>query len=291
MMREARADHGGPIALGCDMPCPPRLLPRTVLLLAVLGGPGSGEEIQDRSADTMARLIAAYPDFLDRVEGNDLVWRDGSRMPIEDGKGPKDLEAMLHDPDIGDMFAMPYPVGRKGIPPAIDVDPGRVRYAPLFDKIYGDCEKGEVTRNLASVTWLPRKSGKTIRFNKVNGAAAALQKVSNELDALPDALTAYLQPLQGTYNCRSIAGTDRASAHSHGIAIDIAAAHTHYWRWEKPQADGRIAFRNEVPWDIVLVFEKHGFIWGGKWYHFDTMHFEYRPEIVSAGQEPQGERP
>ncbi|MEJ2663631.1 MAG: M15 family metallopeptidase, partial [Spirochaetia bacterium] len=27
-------------------------------------------------------------------------------------------------------------------------------------------------------------------------------------------------------------------------------------------------------------FEKYGFIWGGKWYHYDTMHFEYRPELL-----------
>ena len=26
--------------------------------------------------------------------------------------------------------------------------------------------------------------------------------------------------------------------------------------------------------------EKHGFIWGGRWYHYDTMHFEYRPELL-----------
>jgi hypothetical protein len=32
------------------------------------------------------------------------------------------------------------------------------------------------------------------------------------------------------------------------------------------------------------VFEKHGFVCGGKWYHFDTMHFEYRPEIIAASQ-------
>jgi D-alanyl-D-alanine carboxypeptidase len=24
----------------------------------------------------------------------------------------------------------------------------------------------------------------------------------------------------------------------------------------------------------------YGFIWGGKWYHYDTMHFEYRPELM-----------
>ena len=28
------------------------------------------------------------------------------------------------------------------------------------------------------------------------------------------------------------------------------------------------------------IFERHGFIWGGKWHHYDTMHFEYRPELL-----------
>lgn len=32
---------------------------------------------------------------------------------------------------------------------------------------------------------------------------------------------------------------------------------------------------------IVEVFEKHGFIWVGSWYHFDTIHFEYRPELIN----------
>ncbi|MGW8266533.1 MAG: M15 family metallopeptidase, partial [Longimicrobiales bacterium] len=31
---------------------------------------------------------------------------------------------------------------------------------------------------------------------------------------------------------------------------------------------------------VVEAFERHGFVWGGKWAHFDTMHFEYRPEIL-----------
>ncbi len=92
----------------------------------------------------------------------------------------------------------------------------------------------------------------------------------------------YLRPTQGTYNCRLVAGTNRESTHGLGIAIDIAGAHSHYWMWSKPDADGRYAYRNEIPWEIVRIFEKHGFVWGGKWYHYDTMHFEYRPEIVSA---------
>ena len=40
--------------------------------------------------------------------------------------------------------------------------------------------------------------------------------------------------------------------------------------------------RTTVPKEIVDVFEKYGFIWGGRWYHYDTMHFEYRPELFDT---------
>ena len=38
-------------------------------------------------------------------------------------------------------------------------------------------------------------------------------------------------------------------------------------------------WRNRFPQAIVDAFEAEGFIWGGRWYHYDTMHFEYRPEL------------
>jgi hypothetical protein len=28
--------------------------------------------------------------------------------------------------------------------------------------------------------------------------------------------------------------------------------------------------------------ERRSFVWGGRWYHYDTMHFEYRPELVHS---------
>jgi hypothetical protein len=138
--------------------------------------------------------------------------------------------------------------------------------------------------NAVDVVWLPAKYGKKLKFSKINGAAAALQAVSNELDKLPDALIAYLKPTAGTYNCRVIAGTNRLSAHGLGVAIDISTAHAHYWRSAKPDANKHYPYHNEIPSEIVKIFEKHGFIWGGKWYHYDTMHFEYRPEIIGAAK-------
>jgi hypothetical protein len=257
---------------------------RLVLLAVLWAGMFRAAYGDGPLGDALARLVKAYPDFIDRIEGNELVWKDGTRMRIDDGRGPKAFEEMLDRSDIKDMFVMTYPPGDKGLAPDVNFDPGRVRYAPFFTKMYGDCRTSNLAANAADVVWLKSKYGKTIKFSRVNGAAAALQRVSDELDQLPDQFTEFLVPTQGTYNCRPIAATDRMSAHGWGIAIDIAAKHSNYWRWSKPDASGRVVYKNEIPWEIVRVFEKHGFIWGGKWYHYDTMHFEYRPELIPGSR-------
>jgi hypothetical protein len=249
------------------------------LTVAASGPSSAGSDI---SQDRVGALVRAYPDFLDRIEQNDVVWRDGTRMRIDDGKGAKAFDAMLDDPDIKDMVSMEYPIGRVGLAPEVNFDPGRVRYLPLFKKMYGDCQSKSFMSNAGNVAWLPSKYGKSVKFTQINGAATALQKISDELDQLPNRFLEYLRPIQGTYNCRPIAGTSRESPHSFGIAIDIADAHSDYWLWSRHGSDGQIPYKNEIPWEIVDVFEKHGFIWGGKWYHYDTMHFEYRPDIIAA---------
>ena len=237
-----------------------------------------------RAERLMAALVAAYPDFLAGYDGNDIVWKDGTRMAFDDGRGAKDFETLLAQPDLEDMFYAPYPPGRIIAPPAFNSDPGRVRYHPFFAKMYGDCTKGEVARHLTDVVWLRSKSGQKLKATRINGVAERLQAVSNELDKLPAQMTRYLAPSAGTFNCRVVAGTNRISAHGHGIAIDIATSHSDYWFWNRPAPDGRYAYKNRIPWEIVEIFEKHGFVWGGKWYHYDTMHFEYRPEIVGAAK-------
>jgi peptidoglycan LD-endopeptidase CwlK len=57
---------------------------------------------------------------------------------------------------------------------------------------------------------------------------------------------------------------------------------TESFLWSNPGAKetDKIKYVNHIPKEIVKVFEKHGFIWGGRWYHYDTMHFEYRPELI-----------
>ena len=43
-----------------------------------------------------------------------------------------------------------------------------------------------------------------------------------------------------------------------------------------------IPYRNQMPLALVTIFERHGWIWCGRWYHSDTMHFEYRPELTGS---------
>jgi len=48
--------------------------------------------------------------------------------------------------------------------------------------------------------------------------------------------------------------------------------------------DGRIVWKNRIRPAIGEIFERNGFIRGAKWYHFDSMHFEYRPELIALAR-------
>jgi D-alanyl-D-alanine carboxypeptidase len=220
-------------------------------------------------------LLRAYPDFLAGVDGKALIWKDGTRMPLSDGRDDKSFEEKLRSPSILDQLSLAYVKGRPVSPPGPQDDPGRFRNIALFDKMYGDCGKGEVQRKLVKVDWLPRSGGGSVFITSVNGVAEKLKAVSEELDRLPAEMRKYAFPSAGTYNCRAVKDTGNRSGHAWGIAIDINTRFSDYWLWA-----GKRGYRNRIPYEIVEIFERHGFIWGGKWGHFDTMHFEYRPELL-----------
>jgi D-alanyl-D-alanine carboxypeptidase len=238
-----------------------------------------------KNSRLLDRLLTAYPDFLRSHNGKTLIWKDGTSMLFDDGRAAKPFDQLLNAPDLQDQFYASYKRGKNGLAPAKNIDPGRVRFQPFFTKMYGDCQKKQVAQNLKTIIWLPRHGGRKVRVTTINNVAANLQKISVELDKLLDkqpGMKKYLSPMSGTYNCRKIAGTDRYSVHAYGAAVDINVKQAHYWRWSKPGKSGLYPWRNKIPLEIVEIFERHGFIWGGKWYHYDTMHFEYRPELLTA---------
>jgi hypothetical protein len=226
------------------------------------------------------QLLKAYPNFLESATANTLYWKDGTEMIYDDGVKNKDLQTLLNSPDLEDQMSMPYFAGRNYQIPFKYFDSGRVRYEPFFLKMYGK-SASQVKRRLVFISWMPKTVNKRLLVTSVNGVNEKFQAVSNELDDLPFHLKKYVSKTTGTFNWRKISGTNRLSGHSFGIAIDINIKYADYWRWNMPKNPRQeLKYRNRIPIEIVEIFEKYGFIWGGKWYHYDTMHFEYRPELL-----------
>ena len=247
----------------------------------IMSRPGIGVADSLDNASVAARLVAAYPDDVAGVDGGKVKFKDGTELVLDD-RTEKPFEAWLAHPSIKDMFRYPYPQGAGAVQPSRNFDPGRARNEAFFKKIYGDCGEPNFKASLTTVRWLAKKAPQQIMVSRTNGVARHLQAVSDELDALPAKYDVYVTPSAGGYVCRNIAGTTQRSGHGYGIAIDIATKRSHYWRWAKGGPSGTPVYRNEIPLEIVGIFEKHGFIWGGRWYHYDTMHFEYRPELLGA---------
>lgn len=253
-----------------------RLILRGIPMLAA--GVWARARAQDGIAPAAtARLVASYPDHLAGIEGDALIWTDGTRMLIGAGEAARPFDAMLRAASIADQLRQAYEPGPMHGPPPRGHSPGRLRNASFFAKMYGDCRRSEVAARLRVITWMPRTAPQVLPVTTVNDVASRLARVIDALEAMPDRIKAYLVPSAGTYACRGVADTGLPSMHAHGAAIDIGIRHADYWAWARPR--GEITYRNRIPPEIVEAFEAERFIWGGKWYHHDTMHFEYRPEL------------
>jgi peptidoglycan L-alanyl-D-glutamate endopeptidase CwlK len=228
-------------------------------------------------------LLKAYPDELSASRDNELVWKDGTVTPYQSNSGAApSFDVFLDHADLADQFSQAYPLEPWTPPPSVNSDPGRARCLAFFKKMYGGTQ-AEVERHLVSIRWMPGLGSQTVRVTTVNGIDRKLMAVQEELTRLPiEMQKRYLVPSAGAFNWRPIAGTDRLSMHSFGAAIDLNVDVSNYWKWTKPDSAERYPYHNNFPPEIVAIFERHGFIWGGKWYHYDTMHFEYRPELILA---------
>ena len=230
----------------------------------------------DAAVDTARCLAAAYPDSVQALGGAVKV---REHILAVRRSGEKDYERRLDDAGLLDQLADPYPLDF-GTPQS---DPGRMRDGDFFAAMYGGSE-AEVRANLVQVPWAP--SGRKVSFNRQGGAAAALEAAGKELAQTPE-LARYVARTNGSFNYRTVAGTSRKSPHSWGTAIDFILPGDlgMYWRWSGCKPGRPCAYPPRLLADpllqrVVAVFEKHGFIWGGKWRHYDSVHFEYRPELL-----------
>ena len=224
-------------------------------------------------------LMMAYPEHITDVEQSDgrvyIVTRSGKKI-LYDDKKLKSSETKISYPDLQDMMEQDYPITPIENLMDNNHDPGRARVYGLLSEVYGGSRQ-QIEENLTNV----KVGYGTFQFNKSNKAAEALKNVMSELAPLAENrqdIRACAYPCSGTYNYRVIAGTNRMSPHSYGIAIDLARDKRDYWQWaSREEGQKRLS---SYPDEIVELFEKNNFIWGGKWGHFDILHFEFRPEII-----------
>jgi len=226
------------------------------------------------------KLMQSYPDFIAGYINNRIVFKDHSAMVWDDNSGIKSTTELIAKPDIKDMFLQPYTKGLLTADPVKNSDPGRIRNEKFFMKMYGS-SKEDVKKNLTVITWCPKLIGQKINVTKINGVNKQLISISKELDEHPEWKN-YLANIGGTFAWRNIKGTNRPSMHSFGMTIDLNTKYSDYWQWtaHTTNEQAKLKYKNKIPAGIVSIFEKYGFIWGGKWYHYDTMHFEYRPELL-----------
>lgn len=254
-----------------------------LVLLLALGQaavrPGPLQAQETGLGERLAMLIASYPEVLSHVDGNRLILKDGGpAIVIDDGRAKSHAEA-LADADVEDMLHQLYPHGPCETRSAVNFDPGRIRSQDLMLRLYGETRK-KVAGRLTTIDWF----GTRLKVTTAFGVDKALIAVREELESLPEKLRRPALKSAGTFNWRTIAGTDRLSVHSFGAAIDLDTAYADYWRWAGGKPGNVLVHENRMPLEVVAIFERHGFIWGGRWYHYDTMHFEYRPELIAISR-------
>lgn len=261
-----------------------RILPLVVLLLATPVARALAHEETPSFASKeeldLYCLKASYPD----IQGS-RVADDGSVfLVIANGHGVRevlyapperpDTMPEHHVADVRTSMRLPYPLepSRPDLPDRFS--PGRWRSMKLITALYGDSRES-VQRNLVRVPL--QGQGMTL----APAVAEALRKVDRELSAaLADDKSIGKFLVMGTgggYVWRRVVGEDYMSPHAYGIAIDLNPQEATYWRWSKLRPH---PLQKTYPAAIVGAFERHGFIWGGKWHEYDLMHFEYRPELI-----------
>ena len=279
---------------------------------------GAPEEQQPHKPEGLALLERAYPDLrfdcsFDEARGD---WRVALTVPSQSEvavfywcEG-----AMLPESEIENRskyWTLLYPYPRQLKDPAAMSDEERDHLrefssasnrrngsgTPMFffETIYAAQSRASLEANLASETFLGKKTTVHKRIvpalKRVESRILEAAKTDEEVRQFVDGLKS-----ADAYNWRRIAGTNRLSFHSLGVAVDVLPKRITgeiFWSWARDKnPDGwmltPLSRRWIPPQAVIDIFEDEGFIWGGKWAIWDNMHFEYHPELILYQRETGG---
>jgi hypothetical protein len=277
---------------------PPRGAPAlAVLFLFLLLGPGplGAPTANLKAAIPVPRIstdprveafLQAYGPLIDDVtylEDDAVFTASGNAIHFQDGRmlGEDHLDrAEDYQP-----FFFPYSLGPLDTPPAPEDGPGQS--TDVLEAFFGRRE-GEIRLHCESYTFLGRKLFvNSLLIDPLRGVEVDIRAAAKADPAVRE----WMDGLKVAYSFmdKGIAGSATRSYHAWGLAVDLVprsygGKHV-YWRWSRVfDREGwsniPLSRRWSPPPAVVEAFEAHGFLWGGKWAHFDQIHFEYRPEIL-----------
>jgi hypothetical protein len=260
----------------------------------------------ERAEQVVRALLAAYPRQIDRVEFRNGDWAlmlRGTWFYYAEGRMlPENLLA-----GASQFSPQPFYNYRGGdLPPWRDPtaeetaryramvnnrssNPPR-RSSVFFDSLWQAGSRDEAYRRVKSIRFL----GKPVMVHYLILENLALVEdqilTAAKTDSGVQAWINSLHTVEG-WIWRDIADIQSRSFHAYGLAIDLLprslGSRETYWLWaQRKRTDWwNVSYNNRYhpPAAVIQAFEKYGFIWGGKWLFFDTMHFEYRPEILILG--------
>lgn len=230
-----------------------------------------------------------------------LYWANGSMLPESELDNREKYWTLLYNYKYGEPLEDPADFTQEQVNRMKNFGSTENRRngagTPMFffDALYESHTKASLEQHIKKVTFL----GKAVRVHqRLEEPLKRVERRINAAAASDPAIKPFIAEINqlDAYFWRLIAGTNRKSFHSLGIAVDILPKNLRgkaiYWSWTKdinpnwmltPLAD-----RWMPPQTVIDIFEDEGFIWGGKWGIWDNMHFEYHPELILIAKQRKG---
>jgi hypothetical protein len=283
---------------------------------AASGAPASSPDSR-RAEQVMKALAAAYPDRIGEAEFRDGDWAvplavfdtpeekknrwyyyAGGRLLPEELRGRAaeyDPQPFYNYPAALPPWKDPSPedaARMKGQSERRRQNPAR-RSQHFFDDLWRSHNRGESWDRVKSIRFLGHPV--MIHYSILEDLALVEERIlaESKTNARVRQWINSLDTLDG-WNWRSIAETQSRSFHAYGAALDLLPKSLEgretYWLWAARRNPEwwTVSYdkRFHPPDAVIQAFESQGFLWGGKWLFFDTMHFEYRPEIFILNNLP-----
>lgn len=235
-------------------------------------------------------------DWCIELDGKTFAWAEGRLLPLEkieqaENYGLQKIYPYTGEPRNPDLYTKAEIAELKKLGTKAAIAEEKPVDNTFTALLLGGQNRGIMEKHIA----------KTSIFNQrvnVNQLIVQLaEKIDEEVQQLAEtdpAIKTFINKIYqiGGYNWRTIDGTaGRRSYHCYGVALDITEGNNQkvtYWEWERVWNENWMLVKQSRLWsppvEVIKVFEKYGFIWGGTWDEYDTMHFEYRPELIELNR-------